>query len=62
MRFGLFLLTVSIASAQRFTIGPMLELRLPCGAGLEFDALYKRFDQTYVPKTNAADLLVGLSF
>jgi hypothetical protein len=35
-----------VASTQRFTIGPMLELRLPVGAGIEFDALYKRFDQT----------------
>ncbi len=34
------------ASTQRFTIGPMFELRLPLGLGVEFDILYKRFDQT----------------
>jgi len=31
---------------QRFTIGPMLDVRLPLGFGIEFDALYKRYDQT----------------
>ena len=34
------------ASTQRFTVGPMLDVRLPFGLGIEFDALYKRFDQT----------------
>lgn len=34
------------ASTQRFTIGPMFELRLPFGLGAEFDILYKRIDQT----------------
>src|SRR5438128_584707 len=31
---------------QRFTVGPMLDVRLPFGFGIEFDALYKRYDQT----------------
>jgi opacity protein-like surface antigen len=31
---------------QRFTVGPMLDVRLPLGFGIEFDALYKRYDQT----------------
>ena len=30
---------------QRFTVGPMLDVRLPLGFGIEFDALYKRYDQ-----------------
>ncbi len=34
------------ARTQRFTLGPMIEIRLPLGLGAEFDALYKRFDQT----------------
>jgi hypothetical protein len=34
------------ASTQRFTVGPMLEVRLYSGLGIEFDALYKRFEQT----------------
>jgi opacity protein-like surface antigen len=34
------------ANTNRFTVGPMLDIRLPFGFGVEFDALYKRFDQT----------------
>ena len=34
------------ASTQHFTVGPMLDVRLPLGFGLEFDALYKRFGQS----------------
>ena len=34
------------SNKQRFTVGPMLEIRLPMGLGVEFDALYKRFDQS----------------
>jgi opacity protein-like surface antigen len=34
------------ATTKRFTVGPMLDIRLPFGLGVEFDALYKRFDQT----------------
>ena len=34
------------ADTKRFTVGPMLDIRLPFGLGVEFDALYKRFDQT----------------
>ena len=35
-----------LADTQRFTLGPMLDIRLPLGLGVEFDALYKRFDQS----------------
>ncbi len=31
---------------QRFTVGPMLDVRVPLGFGIEFDALYAGFDQT----------------
>ena len=34
------------ASTTRLVIGPMLELRLPLGLGIEFDALYKRYSAT----------------
>lgn len=36
---------VSVSTA-RYTVGPMVELRLPFGLGIEFDALIKRFDQS----------------
>jgi hypothetical protein len=31
---------------RRFTLGPVVDLRLPFGLGLETGALYKRFNQT----------------
>ena len=31
---------------KRFTLGPVVDLRLPFGLGLETGALYKRFNQT----------------
>jgi hypothetical protein len=33
-------------STDRFIIGPMVELRLPAGFGVEFDVLYRHFDYT----------------
>jgi opacity protein-like surface antigen len=33
------------ADAARFTIGPLLNVHLPHGLGLEFGAMYKRFEQ-----------------
>jgi outer membrane protein with beta-barrel domain len=30
---------------KRYTIGPVVDIRLPLGFGVEFGALYKRFDQ-----------------
>jgi opacity protein-like surface antigen len=41
-----FTLQTFKANTNRFTVGPMLDIRLPFGFGMEFDALYKRFDQT----------------
>lgn len=43
---GLLATEISHISTQRFILGPMVEIRLPFGLGVEFDALYKRFDQT----------------
>ena len=34
-----------LANIKRFTIGPVLDIRLPLGLGIEIGALYKRFDQ-----------------
>ena len=36
------------ASTTRLTIGPMLDIRLPLGLGIEVDALYKRFSASTV--------------
>jgi opacity protein-like surface antigen len=33
-----------IADTRRWTLGPMFELRLPFGLGVELDVLYKKFD------------------
>jgi len=33
------------ADIRRFTIGPVLDVHLPLGLGVEFGAMYKRFDQ-----------------
>lgn len=33
-------------STTPFTVGPMIELRLPLGIGAEFDMLWKRYKQT----------------
>ena len=33
------------ASVARFTVGPLIHVRLPHGLGVEFGAMYKRFDQ-----------------
>jgi hypothetical protein len=34
-------------TATRFTIGPMLDIRLPFGVGIEADLLYRRLNGTY---------------
>ena len=33
-----------LSNTDRWTLGPMFELRLPFGLGVEFDVLYKKFD------------------
>jgi hypothetical protein len=36
--------TQSVASSKKFTWGPMVELHLPGGNGIEFNALYRKYD------------------
>src|SRR5690242_6344965 len=37
----------TIGSSTPFTVGPMVELRLPFGLGVEADALYNRYNLTF---------------
>lgn len=37
---------VTSTTTNRYIVGPMVELRLPFGFGVEFDALYRHFDYT----------------
>jgi hypothetical protein len=39
---------VTSSSTNRYIVGPTLELHLPAGFGVEFDALYRHFDFTNV--------------
>jgi hypothetical protein len=39
---------VTSSSTNRYIVGPTLELHLPAGFGVEFDALYRHFDYTNV--------------
>src|ERR1035441_9033887 len=39
---------VTSTSANRYVVGPMVELRLPLGLGVEFDALYRHLDYTNI--------------
>lgn len=39
---------VTSTTTNRYVVGPMVELRLPLGLGVEFDALYRHFDYTNV--------------
>jgi hypothetical protein len=46
-----FLNTVNAATTtttNRYLVGPEVELRLPAGFGVEFDALYRHFDYTNI--------------
>jgi len=40
--------------AKRYTVGPAVEVSLPFGLALEFDALYKRLDYNFSSKMRAA--------
>lgn len=46
---------------RRFTIGPAVELGLPLGLAAEFDALYKRFEQTGPSITPGETVTEGVS-
>jgi hypothetical protein len=37
---------VTSTTTNPYVVGPMVELRLPLGLGVEFDALYRHFDYT----------------
>jgi hypothetical protein len=39
---------VASTTTARYIVGPMVELRLPFGLGVELDALYRHFDYTEV--------------
>ena len=39
---------VTSTTTNRYVVGPMVELRLPFGLGVEFDVLYRHFDYTNV--------------
>src|SRR3954451_15733441 len=39
------------AQTRRYTIGPVVDIGLPLGFGLEFGAMYKRFDQKSIART-----------
>lgn len=40
-------------STNRYIVGPMVELRLPAGLGIEFNALYRHFDYTDIVGSTA---------
>jgi hypothetical protein len=43
---------------QRYIVGPTVELRLPAGFGVEFDALYRRF--SYGANISLANAITGI--
>jgi hypothetical protein len=43
----------SAANSTQFTVGPMVELRLPAGLGVEADVLYNRYDFNYLRLASA---------
>ena len=48
---------------KRYTFGPMIDVRLPFGLGIEFDALYKRMEYGYTgTAANVNSLTKGRSF
>ena len=48
---------VTSTTTNRYIVGPMVELRLPFGLGVEFDALYRHFDYTNILLVNDTRLL-----
>jgi hypothetical protein len=45
---------VTSTSTDRFIVGPQFEFRLPFGLGIEFNALYRRFDYTNIIGSTAS--------
>src|SRR5437868_8630099 len=46
------------ATTNRYVVGPSIELRLPAGFGVEFDALYRHF--SYNATTNLVDAISNI--
>jgi hypothetical protein len=44
---------VTSSTTNRYIVGPMVELRLPAGLGVELDALYRHFDYTNIVGSTA---------
>lgn len=47
------------AKTKRYTIGPVVDIGLPLGFGVEFGAMYKRFDQNSVAVTITGFTTIG---
>jgi len=43
---------------KRYTIGPVVDIGLPLGFGVEFGALYKRFDQQFIAVTTTGYVII----
>jgi hypothetical protein len=43
---------------KRYTIGPVVDIRLPLGFGVEFGAMYKRFDQQSLAVTTTGYVMI----
>ncbi|HTP34213.1 MAG TPA: outer membrane beta-barrel protein [Candidatus Acidoferrales bacterium] len=48
-----------VATTDRYVVGPMAELRLPIGLGVEVDALYRHYDYTGTTTTVTSATTVG---
>ena len=46
------------AQTKRYTIGPVVDIGLPLGFGVEFGALYKRFDQQSIAVTTTGYVII----
>ena len=44
---------------KRYTIGPVVDIGLPFGFGVEFGAMYKRFDQQSIAATTTGFVTVN---
>jgi opacity protein-like surface antigen len=50
-----------LSNTKRYTVGPTVELRLPFGLGVEFDALYKRLNYESVQEVGPAQIQANTS-
>jgi hypothetical protein len=47
------------AQTKRYTIGPVVDIGLPLGFGVEFGAMYKRFDQKSIAVTTTGFVIIS---